>query len=85
MSEDQLVYLLELHFTTQEMAFLLGVSPRTIRRRIIQFGLEDEVNFMNIDDTSLNAIVQQFVDTHPNSGQRSLFGFLRSTNLRVQS
>ena len=83
-SEDELVYLLELHFTTQEIAFLLGVSPWTIRRRMIQFGLEDQVNFTNIEDTPLNAIVQQFVDTHPNSGQRSLIGFLRSTNLRVQ-
>ena len=55
-SGDQLVYLLELHFTTEEIAFLLGVSPRTIRRRIIQFGLEDEVNFTNIHYKKVLAI-----------------------------
>ena len=37
-----------------------------------------------MDDIFLDAIVQQFVDTHPNSGQTSPVGFLRSTNFRVQ-
>lgn len=83
-SEEQLTSLLELQFSNQDIARLLNVSPRTIRRRIIQFGLQDQVNFTEMDDTCLDAITQRFVDSHPNSGERSLTGFLRSTGLRVQ-
>ena len=82
-SEEQLTFLLELQFSNQEIACLFGISPRTIRHRIIQFGLQDQVDFTDIEDTCLDAITQQFVDTHPNSGQRSLNGFLRSINLKV--
>ena len=83
-SEEQLMSLLELQFSNQEIARLLCVSPRTIRRRILLFGLQDDANFTTMDDTCLDAITQQFTDTHPNSGERSLSGFLRSAGLRVQ-
>lgn len=82
--EEQLTSLLDLHFSNQEIAHLLNVSPHTIRWRIIQFGLQDQVNFTAMDDICLDAITQHFVDSHPNSGERSLAGFLRSTGLRVQ-
>ena len=51
---------------------------------MIQFGLQDQVNFTEMDDTCLDAITQHFVDSHPNCGVISLAGFLRSTGLRVQ-
>ena len=59
-SEEQLISLLKLQFSNREIARLLGVSPRTIRRRIIQFGFQDQVSFT---DACLDAITQQFVDT----------------------
>ena len=82
--EEQLRYLLEVHFSTGQIACMLHVSPRTIRRRIIQYGLQEEVTFSEIDDDSLDAITSCFVDTHPNCGERSLSGFLRSSHLRIQ-
>ncbi len=82
--EEQLVVLLEHHFSIREVANLLHVSPRTIRRRIIQYGLEEEVSFIEISDPDLDVVTRHFVDNHPNSGQRSLDGFLRGMSLRVQ-
>ena len=37
--EDQLVMLLQNHYNITDIASLLQVSPRTIQRRIIQYGL----------------------------------------------
>ena len=39
MSVSELTNLLELQFTQAEIARLFGCSPRTIRRRILQYGL----------------------------------------------
>ena len=83
-TEDQLAGLMELHFSNRDIANLFHVSPRTIRRRIIQFGLEDHSDYSDINDTSLDAITTQFVFHHPNSGERSFSGFLRSLGLRIQ-
>ena len=83
-SEEQLVTLLELHFTNVDIAKMLQVSTRTVRRRIIQYGLQEEASFTVLSDTDLDAITKQFVDTHPNSGERSLAGYLRGIGLRIK-
>ena len=83
-SEEQLTTLLELHFSNRAIANLLQVSPRTIRRRIIEYGLVEESSFAPISDADLDSTTQQFIDTHPNSGERSLSGYLRGLGLKVQ-
>ena len=81
---DQLAVLLEYHFKVTDIARMLKVSPRTIRRRIIQYGLEGEATHSDISDTQLDEISRQFVHIHPHSGWRSYEGFLLSNNLRIQ-
>ena len=44
--EEQLAMLLGYHFKLTDIARVLMVSPRTIRRRIIQFGLEDAASYI---------------------------------------
>ena len=83
-SQEQLTTLLEMQFSNRDIASLLNVSPRTVRRRIIQYGLEDEVSYSRMSDAMLDSITEQFVRDHPNSGETSLSGFLRSLGLRVQ-
>ena len=83
-SEEQLVTLLDLHFSNVDIANMLQVSPRTVRRRIIQYGLQEEASFTEVTDTDLDTITRQFVDTHPNSGERSLAGHLRGIGLRIK-
>ena len=63
---------------------MLMVSPRTVRRRIIQYGLEDLATFRDISDSDLDEIASDFHHNSPNSGFRSLEGFLRSRGIRVQ-
>ena len=63
---------------------MLQVSPRTVRRRIIQYGLEEDASFSELTDSQLDEITRGFVHDHPHSGQRSYWGFLRSAGLRIQ-
>lgn len=83
-SFEQLVELLELQFSNRDIACLFNVSPRTIRRRIIEYGLDNICGFSEISDQSLDTLVQQFVDEHPFSGQRSIHGYIRSLGLKIQ-
>ena len=83
-SEEHLTALLDHHFKTTDIARLFNVSARTIRRRIIQYGLEEVVTYSKLSDTQLDDITQSFVHHHPHSGRRSYDGFLRSVGLRVQ-
>ena len=82
-AEEHLATLLEHHFTVRAIATMFNVSARTIRRRITQYGLDDDLTPSDISDSQLDAITLQFTATHPNSGQRTLDGFLRGVGLRV--
>ena len=82
--EEQLATLLGYHFKVTDIARILMVSPRTIRRRIIQYGLEDAASYSDISDNDLDSISSNFVHHNPNSGLRSLEGVLRSQGIRIQ-
>lgn len=82
--EQQLRVLLEHHFTTADIGRMLHVSARTIRRRILQYGLESVVQFSDLSDDQLDGITAQFVHTHPFCGRVSYQGFLRSVGLHIQ-
>ena len=82
--EEQLATLLGYHFKVTDIARILMVSPRTIRRRIIQYGLEDAASYSDISDNDLDSISSNFVHHNPNSGLRSLEGLLRSQGIRIQ-
>ena len=82
--EEQLAMLLGYHFKLTDIARVLMVSPRTIRRRIIQFGLEDAASYSDMSDSDLDSISSDFVHHKPNSGLRSLEGLLRSQGIRIQ-
>ena len=78
--EEQLAMLLENHFSETEIAQMLHVSPRTIRRRVIQYDFEHYTAFSDISNALLDEITTQFVQSHPYSFLR----FLRSTGLHIQ-
>ena len=82
--QDQLEFLLELHFSPADLARFFCVSTRTIRRRIIQYGLDEITSYSDLPDGALDEITRHFVRTSPNSGGRSLAGFLRGMGLKVQ-
>ena len=81
---EEITNLLELQFTRTEIARLYGCSARTVRRRILQFGLEGLVNFDDISDNDLDDIVGRFVAALPSAGQKTIEGHLRSEGYRIQ-
>lgn len=83
-TETQLALFLDHHFKICDIARLLNVSARTIRRRIIQFGLEDVASYSTMSDAELDEITRDFVHQHPHSGRRSYAGYLRSRGFRIQ-
>ena len=82
--ENQLSLLLSFRFSCVDIANMLKVSPKTIRRRIVQYSLEELASYSSISDTELHAITAEFVHTHPNGGQRTFEGYLRGRGLNVQ-
>ena len=83
-TEPELRNLLELQFTQVEISRLYGCSPRTVRRRILSYGLQEVIEFSDINDHDLDGLVSQFVVTFPNAGQNTLAGYLQSCNLHIQ-
>ena len=81
--EEHLSILLEHHFSIKAIADMFRVSPRTIRRRISQYGLDEQLLFSEVSDVQLDSITREFVATHPMSGQRSFDGFLSGLGLKV--
>ena len=59
-------------------------TTRTIRRRVVQYGLDEMTSYSDLADGALDEITRLFVRTHPNSGGRSLAGFLRGMGLKIQ-
>ena len=82
--EEQLTLLLNHHFWVADIAHLLNVSPRTIRNRIIQYGLKDAASHSSMPDTQLDEITRSYVYQHTHDGRRSYEGYLRSLGFHIQ-
>ena len=83
-TEPELRNLLELHFSQVEIAKLYGCCARTIRRRILEYGLQEIIKYSYIDDQDLDNIVVNFVADFPCAGQKTLAGFLYSQGYHIQ-
>ena len=73
-------------FRWADVAGILGVSERTLRRRRHQFGLAvgRGVDFTDISNNDLDNHVSEILRTTPSSGQRLVEGGLRNRGLRIQ-
>ena len=80
----ELRHLLELHFSQVEIARLFGCSARTIRRRIVEYGLHDIIEYSSISNQDLDQIVTNFVADFPCAGQKTLDGHLHSQGYHIQ-
>ena len=81
--EQQLQHLLQLGFDCPTIASVLGVSLRTVRRRMSEFGLSVSSVYTSISDADLESAVQEVKVLNPNCGYRMLTGHLRSRGIRV--
>lgn len=81
---EQLQYFLDHRFTVPAIATMLGVSIRTVRRRMTYFGLASRRKFSDISDADLDAAVTELKTLNPTSGYRMMDGLLKGKGIHVQ-
>ena len=72
--QDQLEYLLDLCFTCPDIARLLGVSLRTVRRRMEEFGICVRDRYSSISDAELDEELVSIKQVYPNAGIKTVSG-----------
>lgn len=80
-SYDHLVYLLNFEFSVPDIAQALGVSERTIFRRMKTYGLSARQN-VALSDQELEDKVRQVLREFPNAGYRRVISQLSVNGLR---
>ena len=64
---------------------MLGVSAKTISRRIQEFGLKEEVpKYTDITNDDLDKLVSDIYGEFPNCGIRRMKGFLTARGINLQ-
>ena len=81
---SQLVYLVENYFTVPQIAGIIGVSVRTIFRRMEQYGISIRAQYAEITDDELDLMTRSIQSSFPMCGNRSMQGHLLSRGIRVQ-
>lgn len=81
-TKEQLDQLRETGMAWKDIALCLGVHPRTVYRRRMEFGLDD--SFTEINDDTLDSQIQDVVRLTPNAGETLIRGSLRARGIIVQ-
>ena len=63
-SEDVLLQLRSFGFTWKNISEMLRVSRWTIRRRVVEFGIEKTTGFSDISDEELDDLIREFILRH---------------------
>ncbi len=83
-SQDQLEHLLGIDFSCPAIANMLGVSVRTVRRHMSEYGLTVRANYSNISNSDLDDLVSDLKQQYPTCGYRMMDGLLRQRGIRLQ-
>ena len=84
-SEDVLLELRSYGFTWKQVADMLLVSRWTIRRRVVEYGLQETTGFSALSDEQIDFYAKQFIEEHGNLvGCSMVQGFLKSLGFRLQ-
>lgn len=81
--EQQLRFLVEANFRIEDIAAIFGCSRSTIQRRQRECGIRSS-DFSILSDVELDESVGTVVLVHPQCGERSVTGYLRSQDLHIQ-
>ena len=81
--ERQLAYLSEIGFRVKDIAELFTCSRRTIERHLQEYNIRS-CDYSSISDSDLDYLVRDIVHLHPQSGEKTIRGQLRSQGIRVQ-
>jgi Fe2+ transport system protein FeoA len=84
LSSEQLGNLIEIGFTSVDMAIMIGVSRSTIARRLREFGMSMGTKFCVISDEDLDDIIRSIMQQYPECGQKMMQGHLKERGIVVQ-
>ena len=72
-------------FTWKQVADMLLASRWTIRRRVVEYGLQETTGFSALSDEQIDFYVKQIIEEHGNLvGCSMVQGFLKSLGFRLQ-
>ncbi|XP_056100723.1 uncharacterized protein LOC143737598 [Siphateles boraxobius] len=83
--QEMIEYYVICGYSCVQLARLLGVSERTIRRRLEQHGLRARDLYSDVTDDVLDNIVAEIQRHYPNAGYRIIHGHLRAQGLHIQT
>ena len=81
--QEQLQLLLTLLFNISDISNILGVSKRTIKRRMSQYQLLRTDNYTNINYESLDKYLGDIQREFPRTGYRRMIGYLKAKSILV--
>ena len=81
--ENQLCFLIENGFRINDIANMFQCSRRTIERRIAELSVRC-FDFSTISDADLDSLVQRIVLLHPQAGEKTVSGQLKSQGYKIQ-
>lgn len=82
--QEQLSYLIQNGFSVPQVADMLGVSIRTVRRRMDDYDLSIRAQYCSLSDSELDDIVAEIQSQFPMCGNRQMVGHLLARGYRVQ-
>ncbi|XP_010764858.1 uncharacterized protein, partial [Notothenia coriiceps] len=83
-SKDHLQNLIEMDLSVPCISKLLGISCKTVRRRMQQWGLSIRESYSKMTDDELDSLVSAIKEDSPNLGHRMVKGRLKALDHRVQ-
>jgi len=81
---QQLEYLVANAFSVREVAAMIGVSDRTVKRRLSEYGIKILDTYSHLSDAELDGAIQQIMTTFSNIGYQSVTGHFQSRGERLQ-
>ncbi|XP_059399811.1 uncharacterized protein LOC132131733 [Carassius carassius] len=82
-SREHLQYLVNMQLSVPCIAELLGVSTRTIKRRLTEYGISLKDTYSKITDEELDNLVRSIKAKSPHLGHRMMKGHLQALGHRV--
>ena len=83
LSRDQLEFLLSLGFNKTQLSEMLGMSARTIQRRMAEYGLSSN-NYSDLSEEELDRMVTEIKEQFPRAGYRQVLAILKSHGVFVR-
>ena len=83
-TQDQLEHLIALNFSCPSIASMLGVSVRTIYRRMHEYSMSIRSTYSDITDNDLDQKVASLKHCYPNAGYRMMSALLLEEGIRIQ-